>query len=684
MNPTRYLPALLLLGLLAAPAMAAPVQAPHIEAELISETAGLHAGENTLALRLKPDAGWHTYWLNPGDSGLATQLHWTLPPGVAASNIQWPYPQRFTLGEVTNYGYDEETLHLVTLNVPQDWPANKPLELNAQARWLVCADVCIPGRAEFIRRFPVSATVTMEQQWQAAFSKARARLPQASPELAATFGITQTQFSLQVAGRDFRHATVDFFPAAPRLVKASAARHQTVDAAGFRQTQNLADDFSATPADVSGVLVVTQAGQTRAYAIQARPGAVVPVPATSAPSKDLPIILLLALLGGLILNLMPCVFPVLSLKAMAVMQSRNHSAQKQRRHALAYTAGVLLSCGAVAALLLGLRAGGEAIGWGFQLQSPVFIGALAYLMFALGLSLSGVAEFGGRFMGVGQSLTTGDNAASSFFTGVLATVVASPCTAPFMGTALGYALTQSPLVSLSIFFTLGLGLALPFLLLGFFPRLAAFLPRPGAWMETFKQAMAFPLYLTAVWLLWVLMQQSGADAAAIALIGLVLVAFALWLWHRDQTLARLLRIAALIIAALLLAHPALRAQTAAHRVEPAALSQAYSDERLAQLLAEKRTVFVNLTADWCLTCKVNEHVVLSTNAVRQAFKQKNVAVLVGDWTRSDPAITRVLERFGRSGVPLYLMFVNGGEPRVLPQILTPQILLDALNNGLDP
>lgn len=680
MNPIRHLTALFLLGLLSAPAVAAPVKTPHIEAELISETLGLHPGENTLALRLKPDAGWHTYWLNPGDSGIATQLRWTLPAGVTAGDIQWPYPQRFSLGDVTNYGYGEETLHLVTLNVPQNWPANKPLELNAQARWLVCADVCIPGRAEFNLRMPVSASVPMELRWQDAFSKARARLPQASPELTATFSTVQNQFSLQVAGRDLRHATVDFFPATLHLVKASAARQQAVDAAGFRQTQNLADDFSAVPADVSGVLVVSEAGQTKAYAIQASPGTVAAVSATTESSQNLGLILLFALLGGFILNLMPCVFPVLSLKAMALMQSRNHSAQKQRRHALAYTAGVMLSCGTVAALLLGLRAGGEAIGWGFQLQSPVFIGALAYLMFALGLSLSGVAEFGGRFMGVGQSLTTGDNAASSFFTGVLATVVASPCTAPFMGTALGYALTQSPLISLSIFFALGLGLALPFLLLGFFPRLAAFLPRPGAWMETFKQAMAFPLYLTAVWLLWVLMQQSGADAAAIALIGLVLVAFALWLWHRDHALARLLRIAALIAAALLLAHPALRAQSAAHRAETSALSEAYSDERLAQLRAEKRTVFVNLTADWCLTCKVNEHAALSADAVQQAFKQKNVVVLIGDWTRSDPAITRVLERYGRSGVPLYLMTVNGGEPYVLPQILTPQILLDALNS----
>ena len=677
-NPIRHLTALLMFGLLATPAMAAPMRTPHIEAELISETSGLHRGENTLALRLKPDAGWHTYWRNPGDSGIATQLRWTLPAGVTTGDIQWPYPRRFTLGDITNYGYGEETLHLVTLTVPQNWPANKPLGLSAQARWLVCADVCIPGRAEFNLRLPVSATVPVDLQWQGAFSKARAELPQTSAGLNATFGITQTQFSLLVTGHDFGKSTVDFFPATQQLVKASAPRYQALDAAGFRLTQNLADDFAAANTDVSGVLVVVEAGQTKAYALQATPGTVTPVAATSASPHNLALILLFAVLGGLILNLMPCVFPVLSLKAMAVMRHRGASATHQRRHALAYTAGAMLSCGAVAGLLLALRAGGEAIGWGFQLQSPVFVAMLAYLMFALGLSLSGVVEFGGRFMGFGQSLTVGTSSASSFFTGVLATVVASPCSAPFMGTALGYAVTQSPLIALSVFFALGFGLALPFLLLGFFPRLAALLPRPGAWMETFKQAMAFPLYLTVVWLVWVVSQQSGGDAAAITLIGLVLIAFALWLWHRNSRATALFKLLALIGAALLLTHPSLRTGQPAQSAAIATQVEAYSDERLAQLLAKKRTVFVNLTADWCLTCKVNEHAALNADAVHLAFKQKNVAVLVGDWTRSDPVITRALERFGRSGVPLYLMYLNGGEPQVLPQILTPQILLDAL------
>ncbi|MGH8455612.1 MAG: protein-disulfide reductase DsbD family protein, partial [Stenotrophobium sp.] len=321
----------------------------------------------------------------------------------------------------------------------------------------------------------------------------------------------------------------------------------------------------------------------------------------------------------------------------------------------------------------------EAIGWGFQLQSPVFVAVLVYLLFALGLALSGAVEIGSSVMGLGQSLTQGGGYANSFFTGVLATVVASPCTAPFMGTALGFALTQPPAAALVIFAALGFGLALPFLLLGFFPRLAAFLPRPGAWMQTFKQLMAFPLYLTAVWLLWVLSHQTSANAAALVLIGLVLIAFALWLWPRRGLVAKILQILALAGAVLLLAHPLLRsvANTGAATISQAG-QEPYSEARLAQLRADKRTAFVNLTADWCITCKVNEHAVLDSARVHAAFHDRNVAWLTGDWTREDPVITRVLENFHRSGVPLYLVYVNGGEPKVLPQILTPDLVIDAL------
>jgi thiol:disulfide interchange protein len=551
------------------------VSAPHVQAELVAEHTTLAPGSNWVALRLAPEPGWHTYWRDPGDTGLPTTLTWTLPQGFTASEIQWPEPETFRLGEETTYGYSVQTLHLVQVEVPAD-AAGRDVTLAARATWLVCADTCIPGKAQLELRLPVRNEPAAPSAWAQAFIDTRSRLPQADS-------------------------------AAPSLWLAL----------GF------------------------------------------------------------ALLGGLILNLMPCVFPVLSIKAVSVMEARGAEHAHQRGHALAYTAGVVLSCLAAAAAMLTLRAMGEQLGWGFQLQSPVFVAVIIYLLFALGLSMSGFVHFGTSIMGVGQSLTVRGGYVGSFFTGVLAVVVASPCTAPFMGTALGYAVSQPAVVALAVFATLGLGLALPFLLIGFIPPLARLLPRPGHWMETFKQAMAFPLYLTVVWLVWVLARQSGVNAVPVVLSGLVMVAVASWLTHGHNLVSRGLRYAALVIAVGLLFMPALRvapvgaalAATVAPKGAPTG-EEAYSDQRLAELRAQGHPVFVNLTADWCLTCKFNERAAIETDAVQAALAKHGVISLKGDWTRADPAITRVLERFHRAGVPLYLLYAPTGEPVVLPQVLT--------------
>ena len=667
--------------LLSPKADANPVRTEHLEAELIAEATALKPGENWVALRLKPDSGWHTYWQNPGDTGIPTSIQWDLPQGVQAGAIRWPLPQLHKLGDLAFYGYGDETLHLVPLTLASGAPSGK-ITLRAQAKWLVCADVCIPGKADLSLELPVAASAEADPKSTAAFANARARLPVTVP-WPAYFGTGDGDFSLQIDSPQLAGATLAFFPYASDLVSHVATQRVSVDANRMRLSQTLSPYFVSAPRQVQGVLVVAHDGESRAYEVSAAAGTVARVaesasPALPAPAPTtLPIVLALALLGGLLLNLMPCVFPVLSLKALSVVNSRGHEHRHQRGHALAYTAGVILSCTVVAAALLGLRASGEAIGWGFQLQSPVFVGALAYLLFALGLSMSGAVELGAGLMGIGQSLTQSKGYSGSFFTGVLATVVASPCTAPFMGTALGYALTQPPLASLAVFVALGLGLALPFLLLGFFPRLGALLPRPGAWMETFKQVMAFPLYLSAVWLVWVLAHQSSADGACLVLIGMVLVAFALWLWNRRGVFALALRLAALLAAAMILAHPLLRTPTAATPTQDGDHS-AWSEQRVQQLRAEKRTIFVDFTADWCITCKVNENATLRSARVREAFANQSVAVLIADWTRADPAITAALQKFGRSGVPLYLVYVNGGEPKVLPQILTPDALVAAL------
>ncbi|MGH8504345.1 MAG: protein-disulfide reductase DsbD family protein [Stenotrophobium sp.] len=679
---------LILLALLASScASAAAPDSGHVEATLIAEHSAFTPGENWVALKLKPDSGWHTYWQNPGDSGLPTRLDWTLPAGVTAGAIHWPYPHRYALGGLAIYGYGGETLHLVPIQVPANWPLDKPLTLQTQAHWLVCADVCIPGKASLSLTLPVTARAPADSQWAGAFGKARSELPTAA-SWSPQFSTNPHDFSMSITGAGFpADAQFGFFPLASDLVNHAAPQRVALDHGVLRISQALSTYFVAAPKQVDGVLEVTDRGQTHAYRFSAHPGSVAPVTATEAApappattEQSLLLILLSAILGGILLNLMPCVFPVLSLKALSVMNQRGQDSAQQHTQALAYTAGVVLSCVAVAAVLLALRSGGEAIGWGFQLQSPVFVAALVYLLFALGLSLSGAVEFGTGIMGAGQSLTQRSGNTGAFFTGVLATVVATPCTAPFMGTALGFALTQPVAVALLIFAALGFGLALPFLLLGFFPRLAALLPRPGAWMQTFKQLMAFPLYLSAVWLLWVLSHQTSANAAMLVTLGLVLIAFALWLWSRQHWLPRLLRIVALLLAASLLASPLLRTAPATTAAPQQTSGQEpYSDARLAELRAQHRTVFVNFTADWCITCKVNEHAVLDGARVRDAFARDDVAWLVGDWTRQDPTITRVLEQFHRSGVPLYLLYVNGGEPKVLPQILTPDLVIDALN-----
>ncbi|MDR3418306.1 MAG: protein-disulfide reductase DsbD family protein [Nevskia sp.] len=697
-----------LLILLAPPAPAAPVRTEHVEAELIAENQSLRAGgDNWLALRIVPDEGWHVYWRNPGDSGLATSLSWTLPAGVSAGELQWPYPHRSTLGDIANYGYDKETLLPVALQLPADWAGGPTLPLHAKAKWLVCKDICIPGSADLALELPVvpaGAPIAADPRWRDAFSSARTELPQPAPadwkvQFAVHGGAGEGDFSLAVKGvRLSAGGVIEFFPYASDLVKHSAPQRIANSAEhGLRISQKLGEYFARVPAQVDGVLVVHDGSAVKAWEIHAQPGAVAAVPQAAAgastqagaAANGAPVSLLLALLsallGGLILNLMPCVFPVLSIKAISLIEARGKVARHQRAHAVIYTLGVLTTFGGLAGLLLALRGSGAAVGWGFQLQQPVFVTLLAYLFFAMGLSMSGLVQFGTRFMGVGQGLAADEGYRGSFFTGVLAVVVASPCAAPFMGTALGYALSQPPVIAIAVFVALGLGLALPFLLIGFFPRLGALLPRPGAWMETFKQVMAFPLYFSVVWLVWVLGGITDRNGMAIALLGLTLLAFALWLWNHPSRVAQTFKLAAMLGALALLASPQIRtipeaggngsAQASARPYEP------WSEPRVTELRGQGRTVFVDFTADWCITCKVNERVALKSGTVQKAFGEQQVAWLQGDWTRADPAITELLAHYGRSGVPLYLLYIKGGEPKVLPQILTPAIVLNYLGGG---
>jgi thiol:disulfide interchange protein DsbD len=384
-----------------------------------------------------------------------------------------------------------------------------------------------------------------------------------------------------------------------------------------------------------------------------------------------------------VLNLMPCVFPVLSLKLLSLADIGDRAAH---HHAAAYAAGVILSFAALGGALLMLRAGGAAIGWGFQLQSPVVVGLLAYLLFAMGLSLSGVADFGGGLVGVGGRFAGRQGLAGAFATGVLATIVATPCTAPFMGAALGFALLAPAPLALAIFVALGIGLAAPLAVAALIPGLARLLPRPGRWMVLLKQLLAFPLYGTVAWLVWVLIQEVGPDGALAALFGLVLVGFAVWVYGTTRLAGPAMRRIGVGLAAVGTAAALLLAVTATPsiaRPEKTATKsgldyEPFSLARLEALTSERRPVFVNLTAAWCLTCLVNEHTTLDSAAIRHAFTEHQIVALKGDWTRQDPEITRYLQKFGRSGVPLYLLYDQAGTPNVLPQILTQSEVLDAV------
>ncbi len=680
------------LALLAAPllAWAAPPEAAteHVQARLVSSQAAVAPGQRfTVALEQNIKAHWHTYWLNPGDSGQATTIDWT---GTQAGPIQWPTPSVQAIGPLVNYGYEGRPALLVELTVPADAKPGGRFQPGAEVRWLVCKDVCIPEQVSLGLDLPVAAEPKAGPD-AAQIDEWRRAIPQPAPFAVQLKAAPQgVRLSGPVAGVTKAYFFADTWGA----VAHSAPQALKAEGGGWALDLPAGDDPVKPGQPLSGVVVLTTAAGEQAWTVSAPmpegagkgPGPAdlsAPAAAPAAPAaptapaaeSDLGLLpaLALALVGGLILNLMPCVFPVLSIKALALVKQGDHKAE-----GLAYTAGVLLSFAALAGVLLALRAGGQQVGWGFQFHSPVFVGVVAYLLFLVGLNLSGFFDVGGSFTGIGSGLAAKQGLAGSFFTGVLAAVVATPCTAPFMGAALAFALAQPAVVMLAVFLALGLGLALPFLVLAFWPAAQRWLPRPGAWMDTFKQALAFPMYAAVVWLLWVLAQQAGPDGVALALGGLVVIAFGLW-WRHASGASAVGTTAA--VAGVVLA---LGLSTAIKPVDAAmpaasATHEAYSAERLAELRAQNKPVFVNMTASWCISCLVNERVALSRPEVKDAFAKAGIAYLKGDWTREDPAITAVLKAHGRSGVPLYLFYAPGAaEAQVLPQILTPGLVIEAI------
>jgi thiol:disulfide interchange protein DsbD len=658
-----------------------------VKAELVAEKTSVAPGSTLwvdLHLSIKP--GWHIYWRNPGDSGLPTTIEWELPSGFSAGAISWPTPEHFVQEGIGNFGYAGSADLLIPISVAKEVSGGGTAVLSAEASWLVCAEICIPGGANLSLSLPVVAgPATSDPAAVALFAASRRQLP-----------VTAAFESRFVAGADNYHLLVPeaalvalqdptgtFFPNDSSLTDHAAQARTSHNTDGLEITLKRANSSAAAPATLDGVLALRGAdGTKRAFEISANPATGRPAETGLAWWQAL----LLAFLGGIVLNAMPCVFPILSLKLLSLGRQAHGDRTEALCHGLVYTTGVLVSFAALGGALLALRAGGRAIGWGFQLQTPVFVAVVAYLLLAMGLSLSGVAAFGTGLSGTGGTLVGRSGMAGTFFTGVLATIVATPCTAPFMGAALGFALIAPAGVAIGIFLSLGLGLAAPYLAATAIPGWQRVLPRPGGWMELVKQLLAFPLYGTVAWLIWVLIQEAGPGESLAALFGLVLVGFAVWIYGRTRLAAPIGRrlgiglATAGAAAALLLAVslPTTGEGAAKAAVQGKLAYEPFTAQRLSALEATGKPVFVNLTASWCVTCLINERVALDSEAVRQAFAERGIVALKGDWTTQNPEITGLLQQFGRSGVPLYLFYGGKGEPVILPQILTAASVLDAL------
>jgi thiol:disulfide interchange protein DsbD len=716
-----------------------PQRVDAVEVELVADRTAVIPGDRIeLALRLRHDPHWHTYWRNPGDSGLATQLEPSGPAGTRFGPIRWPAPSRIWVGPLANYGYEDEVLLPYSAELPAGLSGPR-VRFAAAVQWLVCKDVCVPGEAQVVLELPVSEphAAPARSTHAALFDAIAPRIPDTAAPLAGT--AHRDGGGLALVFPTPRGVTTlaraEFFPYDPGVVAAPAPQALSRLPAGWRLDLALAET-ATVPAALDGVLLVDDRPVALRAAVAAGPAAAgTPVSVADRPAglsraggsllggdaareaglsrggvlagaggqtdtgvdASLALALVFGLLGGAILNLMPCVFPVVGLKVLGFAQAAGRekgSPIAMRRSALAFAAGVLVSFWLLGGLMLVLRAAGESVGWGFQLQSPAFVAAMALLFVAVGLNFSGVFEFGmtlTRLGGVGGGSTGG-----AFGAGVLAVLVATPCTAPFMGSALGFTLAQPAPSTLAVFTAIGLGMALPYLVLAWMPGWVSRLPRPGRWMQTLRQFLAFPMYATAAWLAWVLVQQDGAGSMLRLLLAAVVLGAGAWAWGRWMNGSPqkpglawgAVAIAALAMLALM--RPVFEAGPGEARQDARPVAgasgaggsfrwEAWSEARVARALDEGRTVFVDFTAAWCVSCQANKTLVLDRDAVVQAMAERGVLALRADWTQRDPAITAALVRFGRNGVPLYLVFRPGEpRPRVLPELLTTAAVVDAI------
>jgi thiol:disulfide interchange protein/DsbC/DsbD-like thiol-disulfide interchange protein len=718
-------------ALVAAMSFAAPIKTPHAEVELLAEKTALVPGQTTrVGLSIKHAPHWHTYWKNPGDSGYPTKVTWALPAGYTVSEFDWPVPQRLRTGPIVNFGYEGEVLLPASITVPKDAAIGSTVTIKGKAEWLVCKDVCIPEDGEVSVSLPVATTANASaakgrfdatdaaipkllEGWSGkAFVNGRDMqidlLPAAGTPSLARFDVFPEveQITEPAIQKTYRHAgNANGYTAALRLVDGAKVpeKFQLVVSSPNEIGQSkkfgyvLINTINGVSAQNTGAMSLLADASAEMKAVEA-----VAAPASSVAQNDLNpeamsliAAMALAFVGGMILNLMPCVFPVLSLKILSFAQhsggQTSHGAHKNsverrgamRAHGVFYAIGVIVSFLALAGALLALKSAGSAVGWGFQLQNPGVVWVLAVVFFLIGLNLMGAFEVGTLAPSSLLNFTAKNPGIDAFFSGVLAVIAASPCTAPFMGAALGFALTQSTVAALAVFAALGLGMAIPYVILAWFPKWLDRLPRPGEWMITFKQVLAFPMFLTVVWLIWVIAQQATIDGAAIALVGLVGIAFGAWLLGSVRSRARVAGALASVIA-IVFAWPttamveANAAQPSSATATSAARWKPWNPEEIARLNAEGKPVFVDFTAAWCVSCQANKRLVLTRDDVMQAFAQKNVTLMRADWTNRDPRITKALTEMNRSGVPVYALHAPGKRVELLPELLTAGIVKEAL------
>jgi thiol:disulfide interchange protein len=659
-----------------------------VEARLVAEPGSVEPGKPfRVALVLTMDPEWHTYWKYPGESGLPTTLEWDLPPGFSAGPLQWPVPERFVSQGLVTFGYSGRVLLMSEITPPPLIPKGAPFVIRARAGWLACRVECTPGKASLETSLSAfHAPAASSGTWASAFADAGARLPVAAAAEAFSASMDAGTVTLVSSGVSLPDsARVLFYPSEAGMVKVSAA--QSFSRAGDSLRLRIPRETGSRLDRLQGLLVTTPPGPPRAFVVDA------PVTAVRESAWGLLAALLLAFAGGLILNLMPCVLPVLSLKVISFLKAGAGGAHGSGglRHGLQFSLGVLVSFWIIAGILAGLRAGGRLLGWGFQFQDPAVVLVAAVLFFLIGLNLFGVFEVGSLFTRLAGALRA-RGGTGAFLTGVFATAVATPCTAPFMGAAVGYALSHSIAEAFGVFTALGLGMAAPSLALYASPRLGARLPKPGAWMETFRQVMAFPMMAAAVWMASVLAALSGATAVVVLMAVALAAGLGSWIWGRWGALSRgtavraiagsaaiLLAVGSTAAAAAFLPRQAPAAPVLAGADARASAWEPWSAGRVEELRKAGTPVFVDFSAQWCLTCLVNERVALDNPAVRARFQEAGVATLRADWTDTNDQIARGLASFGRASVPLYVFYPRGGkDPVILPEILTPGIVLAAI------